>query len=91
MQQMLKHTFRTKNSYTFDLHLAIIGLENQFLVFFLSGCLRQVLLYITNIFISDLQLLQDRCSSGIYISIHAPNKGGTRRNDETYQSIRAPV
>ena len=30
---------------TFDLHLAIIGLENQFLVFFLSGRLRQVLLY----------------------------------------------
>ena len=30
---------------TFDLHLAIIGLENQFLVFFLSGCLRQGLLY----------------------------------------------
>ena len=29
---------------TFDLHLAIIGLENQFLDFFLSGCLRQVLL-----------------------------------------------
>ena len=25
---------------TFDLHLAIIGLENQFSVFFLSGCLR---------------------------------------------------
>ena len=31
---------------TFDLHLTIIGIENQFLVFFLSGCLRQVLLYI---------------------------------------------
>ena len=30
---------------TFDQHWAIIGLENQFLVFFLSGCLRQVLLY----------------------------------------------
>ena len=30
---------------TFDLHEAIIGLENQFLVFFLSGRLRQVLLY----------------------------------------------
>ena len=29
---------------TFDLHLGIIGLENQFLVFFLSGRLRQVLL-----------------------------------------------
>ena len=28
---------------TFDLHKAIIGLENQFLVFFLSGRLRQVL------------------------------------------------
>ena len=27
---------------TVDLHLAVIGLENQFLVFFLSGCLRQV-------------------------------------------------
>ena len=31
---------------TFDLHVAIISLENQFLVFFLSGCLRQVLLYL---------------------------------------------
>ena len=30
---------------TFDLHQAIIGLEKQFLVFFLSGCLRQVLLH----------------------------------------------
>ena len=30
---------------TFDLHSAIIGLENQFFVFFLSGCFRQVLLY----------------------------------------------
>ena len=29
---------------TFDLHLAIIGIENQFLVFFLSGRLRQALL-----------------------------------------------
>ena len=29
---------------TFDLHYAIIGLEKQFLVFFLSGRLRQVLL-----------------------------------------------
>ena len=29
---------------TFDLHLAIIVLENQFLVFFFSGSLRQVLL-----------------------------------------------
>ena len=29
---------------TFDLHQAIIGLENQLLLFFLSGCLRQVLL-----------------------------------------------
>ena len=27
---------------TFDLHLAIIGLEKQYLVFFLSGRLRQV-------------------------------------------------
>ena len=27
---------------TFDLHSVIIGLENQFLVFFLSGRLRQV-------------------------------------------------
>ena len=26
---------------TFDLHYAIIGLENQFLFFFLSGCSRQ--------------------------------------------------
>ena len=32
---------------TFDLHYAIIGLENQFLIFFLSGRLRQVLLYLT--------------------------------------------
>ena len=30
---------------TIDLYQAIIGLENQFLVFFLSGRLRQVLLY----------------------------------------------
>ena len=30
---------------TFDLHYAIICIENQFLVFFLSDCLRQVLLY----------------------------------------------
>ena len=30
---------------TFDLHYVLIGLENQFLVFVLSGCLRQVLLY----------------------------------------------
>ena len=30
---------------TFDLHKAIIGIENRFLVFFLSGRLRQVLLY----------------------------------------------
>ena len=30
---------------TFDLHLAIISLENQFLVFILSGRSRQVLLY----------------------------------------------
>ena len=30
---------------TFDLHKAIIGLESQFLVFFLSDSLRQVLLY----------------------------------------------
>ena len=29
---------------TFDLHLLIIGLENQFLIFILSGCLRQALL-----------------------------------------------
>ena len=29
---------------TFDLHQVIIGLENQFLVFFLSGRRRQVLL-----------------------------------------------
>ena len=35
---------------TFDLHLAIIGLENQFLVFFLIGRLRQVLLYINYVF-----------------------------------------
>ena len=33
---------------TFDLHYAIIDLENQLFVFFLSGCLRQVLLYIEN-------------------------------------------
>ena len=31
----------------FDLHLAIISIENQFLVFFLSGRLRQVVLYYT--------------------------------------------
>ena len=30
----------------FDLHQAIIRLENQYLVFFLSGRLRQVLLYL---------------------------------------------
>ena len=30
---------------TFDMHLAIIGLGNKFLVFYLSGRLRQVLLY----------------------------------------------
>ena len=30
---------------TFDLHLAIIGLKKQFLVFYLSGRLRQILLY----------------------------------------------
>ena len=30
---------------TFDRHLVIISLENQFMVFFLSGRLRQVLLY----------------------------------------------
>ena len=29
----------------FELHQAIIGIENQFLVFFLSGRSRQVLLY----------------------------------------------
>ena len=32
---------------TFDLHLAIIGLEKQYLVFVLSGRLRQVLLYVS--------------------------------------------
>ena len=30
---------------TFDLHKGTIGIENQFLVFLLSGRLRQVLLY----------------------------------------------
>ena len=30
----------------FDLHKAIIGLENYLLVFFLVDCLRQVLLYV---------------------------------------------
>ena len=30
---------------TFDLHKGIIGFENQFFVYFLSGHLRQVLLY----------------------------------------------
>ena len=30
---------------TSDLHKAITGIENQFLVFFLSGRVRQVLLY----------------------------------------------
>ena len=36
---------------TFDLHLVIIGLENQFLVFlsFESGCFTQVLLYCVGI------------------------------------------
>ena len=34
---------------TFDLHKAIIGLENQILVF-LSGCFRQALLYTFTIF-----------------------------------------
>ena len=34
---------------TYDLHYAIIGLENQVLVFFLSGHLRQVLLYKRNL------------------------------------------
>ena len=33
---------------TSDLHLARSSLENQFLVFFLSGRLRQVLLFIIN-------------------------------------------
>ena len=33
---------------TFELHLAIIGIENQFLVFFLSGHSRHVLLYAEN-------------------------------------------
>ena len=36
-----------------DLHLAINGLENQFWVFFLSGHLRQVLLYILKQLNSD--------------------------------------
>ena len=31
---------------TFDLHYVTISLENQFLVFFLSGHLRQVILYV---------------------------------------------
>ena len=31
---------------TFDLHLAIIGFENQFLLFILSGRSMQVLLYV---------------------------------------------
>ena len=40
----------------FDLHLAIIGLENQFFVFVLShGHLRQVLLYCRKLFWSILQ------------------------------------
>ena len=34
---------------TFDLHQAIIGIKNQFLVFLLSGRLRQVLLNISEI------------------------------------------
>ena len=34
---------------TFDLHSTIIFLENQILVFFLSGPLRQVLLYLSQV------------------------------------------
>ena len=44
---------------TFDLHKARINLENQFLVFFLSGCLRQVLLFL---FFFYRHLLQRSCS-----------------------------
>ena len=32
-------------SNNFDLHSAIVGIENQFLVFLLSGRIRQVFLY----------------------------------------------
>ena len=39
---------------TFDLHLATICPENQFLVFFLSGRLRQVLLYCTDLVITRM-------------------------------------
>ena len=38
---------------TYDLHLAIIGTEKQFLVFFLSGLLRQVLLYMYQAFVPE--------------------------------------
>ena len=38
---------------TYDLHLEIIVLENQFLVFILSGRLRQVLLYADSANIGD--------------------------------------
>ena len=43
---------------TFDQHYAIIGLENQLLVFFLSGGLRQVLLYSTAL---DIRLSSFGC------------------------------
>ena len=40
----------------FDRHQAIIGLENHFLVFFLSGCLRQALLYKITFLLNDTHL-----------------------------------
>ena len=44
---------------TFDLHSSIIGLENQFLVFFLSSHLRQVLLYTISNFKIHFVLLNE--------------------------------
>ena len=44
---------------TFDLHLAIIGLENQCFVFFLSGRLRQVLLYLKLLAESSMRTVSD--------------------------------
>ena len=47
-------------SNTFDLHKAVIGIENQFLVFFLSGRLRQhevaesIILYSSNLITTEM-------------------------------------
>ena len=38
---------------TFDLRYAIISLEKQFFVFFLSGCLRHILLYLKCFYLSN--------------------------------------